>query len=99
MLKNKITATEGLLLVALVATIAGLLVVGSMLMSMPKAGASTPDTHGRYVAANDPDTKITTIKVRNVSCLDAEDAAGTLKVVRDGYEPGNGTVTYRCVKP
>jgi hypothetical protein len=100
MLKVKdITVAEALLATLLVATVAALAVVGSMLLSIPKAGANTTDTNGRYVVTNDPTTKITTIKVRNADCLDFEDAAGTLKVVRNGYEPSNGTITYRCVNP
>lgn len=53
---------------------------------------------GHYRLTNNAQTQITTIKVRNPSCLNGEDSAGVLKMVQTikGYQPSQGKVTYRC---
>lgn len=56
--------------------------------------------NGHYALANNGHTKITKIKVRNVKCLNQEDSAGVLVMVRNpsGYDPADGKAKYRCHK-
>lgn len=84
---------------ALVVNVALLAVVGGLLLSTPSADANSFDHTGRYRVVNTPDTTIQRLRVRDASCLDQEDEAATLKVVRYGYQPGSHLVVYRCINP
>lgn len=89
------------LVTAFVLTALAVVVLGTMLVRAPAAGASdNVQSRGRYELANNVSTQIGTIKVRNAACLSTEDGAGALRMVSNprGYDPEHNSITLKCGK-